>query len=444
MKKKKLNKVFALGLVAVSLFTSLPVYAAETDDVQTVTQNASTSVTVSGTGSTFAVTVPKNVVGSGKSGMLKYSVTCSGNLAGDKQISVVPDETVVLSQAHKQNITGAIAQDKTDWLSDEFDVVGNGTVVYSGLSSGTWHGAFNFNIEIEDVVADATTLEAGLYDDHNNLVVSWEDSGIDVEANYTSSTYKTATTSPYYVLTNNYPTVTRVVIPDGVTSIGSYAFYYCENITDVVFPDSITLVGSNSFFHCSNLKSVKLNDGLTNLGYGAFFKCTSLVDVNIPDSLIHISSLAFKYTPWLTNLIASGNGFGVTDNGVLIDMSDSITGDVVIPDGVVVIGPNVFYNKKTITSVVFPDSVTTFEERVFDTCSKLKTVTLSDNMTYVGDYSFREVPLLTSVIYKGNAYNDIVITSASDTHTPALKSALISNGVTIGDYCFNERPADAW
>lgn len=56
---------------------------------------------------------------------------------------------------------------------------------------------------------------AGLYDASGTMLCSWEESGIDVGKNYTFSTYDTETTSPYYVLTHNYPTATKVIIPDG-------------------------------------------------------------------------------------------------------------------------------------------------------------------------------------------------------------------------------------
>ena len=60
---------------------------------------------------------------------------------------------------------------------------------------------------------EGTVIVAGLYDADGVMLCSWEESGIDVQTNYTYSTYKTNTTSPYYVLTNNYPTATKVVIP---------------------------------------------------------------------------------------------------------------------------------------------------------------------------------------------------------------------------------------
>ena len=50
--------------------------------------------------------------------------------------------------------------------------------------------------------------------------------------------------------------VTELVIPDGITAINNYAFYYLTSITSVTIPDSVTTIGSDAFYNCSNLKTV--------------------------------------------------------------------------------------------------------------------------------------------------------------------------------------------
>lgn len=86
----------------------------------------------------------------------------------------------------------------------------------------------------------------------------------------------------------------EVVIPDGITAIGDYAFMEYENITSVVIPDSVTSIGFNAFWCCTSLKSVNIPDSVTSIGVNAFYGCRSLTSITIPDSVTNIETNAFK------------------------------------------------------------------------------------------------------------------------------------------------------
>ena len=79
-----------------------------------------------------------------------------------------------------------------------------------------------------------------------------------------------------------------VEIPDGVTSIGGRAFYYCSSLTSVTIPDSVTSIGDYAFYYCRALTSVTIPDGVTSIGDGAFSGCSSLTSVAIPGSVTSI------------------------------------------------------------------------------------------------------------------------------------------------------------
>ncbi|MBQ1768391.1 MAG: leucine-rich repeat domain-containing protein, partial [Oscillospiraceae bacterium] len=57
-----------------------------------------------------------------------------------------------------------------------------------------------------------------------------------------------------------------VVIPDGVTSIGGYAFSFCEKLKSIMIPESVTSIGDRAFSGCRNLESVTILGRITNLG----------------------------------------------------------------------------------------------------------------------------------------------------------------------------------
>ena len=68
-------------------------------------------------------------------------------------------------------------------------------------------------------------------------------------------------------------------IPDSVTSIGEWAFAYCDSLTSVAIPDSVTTIGDSAFRGCHSLTSVTIGNGVTRIGYAAFSSCDSLTDV---------------------------------------------------------------------------------------------------------------------------------------------------------------------
>ena len=95
--------------------------------------------------------------------------------------------------------------------------------------------------------------------------------------------------------------ITKVVVENGITSVGSYAFYSLSKLTDVSLPDSISYIGGHGFEKCTALKSVTIPDCVTTIGEGAFDGCDSLKSLTIPDSVTSIDWAAFPRTYWKTN-----------------------------------------------------------------------------------------------------------------------------------------------
>ena len=100
--------------------------------------------------------------------------------------------------------------------------------------------------------------------------------------------------------------ITSVVIPDSVTSIGDDAFFLCHNLTSVTLGKSVTSIGSYAFSGCTSLTSVVIPDSVTSIGYDAFSGCTKLTSVVIPNSVTNINKWAFSYCGLLTNITFNG------------------------------------------------------------------------------------------------------------------------------------------
>ena len=88
--------------------------------------------------------------------------------------------------------------------------------------------------------------------------------------------------------------VENLIIPEGVTSIGESAFYYCQALENVTIPDSMISIGAYAFSECSSLKNITLPYGMTQIGRWAFEKCASLESVSIPATVTHIDWYTFS------------------------------------------------------------------------------------------------------------------------------------------------------
>lgn len=87
--------------------------------------------------------------------------------------------------------------------------------------------------------------------------------------------------------------LTSVVIPDSVTTIGNYVFNGCTSLTSVTIGNSVTSIGLRAFYGCTRLTSVVIPNSVTSIGNEAFYCCRGLTSVVIPDSVTTIGKDAF-------------------------------------------------------------------------------------------------------------------------------------------------------
>ena len=100
---------------------------------------------------------------------------------------------------------------------------------------------------------------------------------------------------------SNRKNIKNVIINNGVTSIGNFAFSDCTSLTNITIPNSVTSIGDYAFWYC-NLKNITIPNGVTSIGYSAFYRCTSLTNITIPNSVTSIGDFAFNECTSLTNI----------------------------------------------------------------------------------------------------------------------------------------------
>ena len=217
-----------------------------------------------------------------------------------------------------------------------------------------------------------------------------------------------------------------MTLGNGVTSIGSEAFFDCTSLTHITIPDSVTSIGNNAFQNTS-LTSVTIPASVTSIGVTAFDYCTSLTAITVD----------------------MNNSFYSSVNGVLFDKNQhtliqysggNVGTSYTIPKTVTSVGEAAFQYCTNLTSVTIPNTVTSVGEAAFDYCTSLTSVAVGNSVTSIERGAFRGCTSLTGIYAEGNA------PSADSTVFQGDNNATIYylSGTTGWSTTFAGRPTVLW
>ncbi len=242
--------------------------------------------------------------------------------------------------------------------------------------------------------------------------------------------------------------IKKVVINEGVTSIGSNAFYGYTNLEEVTIPEGVTYVGNNAFYNtgiksisfpvsirkigndaygnckmlehinfkqfnasksqargakaaampadveigafafenCTSLKTIDIPDATGAIGAAAFKGCSSLESISLPDNLIKIEDSTFFGCSSLNDVTIPSGVKNIGDSA--FDGCEELPPVLSLPDGLQTIGDGAFSGCSSVTKAEIPESVVEYGDGIFANCSSLTEPILPDNLTEIPDGMF--------------------------------------------------------
>ena len=181
--------------------------------------------------------------------------------------------------------------------------------------------------------------------------------------------------SDYYI---DIKKATKVIINDGVTSIGNYAFLEFHDLKSISIPDTVTSIGDRALSFCYRLKSIDIPNSVVSIGEGALSYCAGFESITIPSSVTEIKDYTFSYSKNLKTVILPDT---ITSIGLLAFGGCDRLESVNIPDSVISIGSHAFSDCISLKSITVPDSVRSLSKDAFLGCINLESISLPDNLS---------------------------------------------------------------
>lgn len=257
--------------------------------------------------------------------------------------------------------------------------------------------------------------------------------------------YTDANMPPWY---DTAEAISRIVVQEGVTSVGSLAFYGCSKATNIRLPSTVTSIGNQAFKNCSSIAYVGLPAGLTSIGEAAFESCQQLRFITLPNGLRTLGNYAFNRCTSLSYITipASVTEFGMVTFAYCTGLTQAV---ILCP--ITKLPDWTFYGCTDLNTVFLPDTVAQIGENAFRNCSRLSNIYYSGTSSEAVSEAMEQEETVShvNIIEEGQPSGNVVSSSInSETGSTSITNVTISENATIvktqeTDYSFtvNGEPA---
>ena len=236
-------------------------------------------------------------------------------------------------------------------------------------------------------------------------------------------------------------------VKEGTRIMCDSAFYGCYSLSEIVIPSSVTSIGHHAFYGCRSLLEIVIPSSVTSIGDRAFCGCSSLKYISIPKSVIGLNGNPFaewngKLECLTPNYIYEDDILFNKDKSRIISFRNQNVKSYVIPSSVTSIGDSAFYRCISLSEIVIPSSVTSIGNWAFSCCDSLKYISIPKSVICLNGNPFAKWDGKLKCLSPNFVYEDGILFNKDKSRIISfrnqnIKSYVIPSSVTsIGDSAF--------
>ena len=253
----------------------------------------------------------------------------------------------------------------------------------------------------------------------------------DTPGNHTVKFYYDGLTSIPNGMFTSASGLVNITIPDEITGIGSYAFFYCAGLTGISGCNNVTSISECAFRRTHSLTNFDIPKKVTYIGNGAF-SASSIETIHIPSGVTGLGSAFAGFTSLRNAQFDSGSTISAITQSCFESCYNLVS--ISLPNSIKTIGHYAFRNCTGLTAVTLEDGITTIGSEAFRYCYSLKAINIPDSVTSINSHIFDNCTSLESVVIGSGLTG---LTQNCFAYCKSLTSLTFSNTLTaIGNTCF--------